>query len=154
MKQSRTHNCGELRLADAGKKVTLAGWMENVRAVSASLAFVVIRDFYGTTQLVIETEEMMGLIRSINKESTISVTGLVRERASKNLKLPTGEIEVVPESITVTGRCRYNQPRGGRGHAPEIPLPRPAQPGREEQHHPALPGRGGDPPADDRARLS
>ena len=109
MKQSRTHNCGELRLSDAGKTVTLAGWMENVRAVSASLAFVVIRDFYGTTQLVIENEEMMNAIRAINKESTISVTGTVRERASKNPKLPTGEIEVVPEQISVTGRCRYNE---------------------------------------------
>ena len=109
MKQSRTHNCGELRLSDAGKTVTLAGWMENVRAVSASLAFVVIRDFYGTTQLVIENEEMMNTIRAINKESTISVTGTVRERASKNPKLPTGEIEVVPEQISVTGRCRYNE---------------------------------------------
>ena len=109
MKQSRTHNCGELRLSDAGKTVTLAGWMENVRAVSASLAFVVLRDFYGTTQLVIESEEMMSTIRTINKESTINVTGTVRERASKNPKLPTGEIEVVPEKITVTGRCRYNE---------------------------------------------
>ena len=109
MKQSRTHNCGELRLSDAGKTVTLAGWMENVRAVSASLAFVVIRDFYGTTQLVIEDEKMMSTIRAINKESTISVTGIVRERASKNPKLPTGEIEVVPETISVTGRCRYNE---------------------------------------------
>ena len=53
MTQSRTHNCGELRLTDAGKVVTLAGWMENVREVGASLAFVVLRDFYGTTQLVI-----------------------------------------------------------------------------------------------------
>ena len=109
MKQSRTHNCGELRLADIGKTVTLAGWMENVRAVSASLAFVVIRDFYGTTQLVIESEEMMNTVRAINKESTVTVTGTVRERASKNPKLPTGEIEVVPERITVTGRCRYNE---------------------------------------------
>ncbi len=109
MTQSRTHTCGELRLSDAGKTVTLAGWMENVRAVSASLAFVVIRDFYGTTQLVVETEEMMSAVRAINKESTICVTGTVRERASKNPKLPTGEIEVVPEKITVTGRCRYNE---------------------------------------------
>ena len=109
MKQSRTPNCGELRLSDAGKTVTLAGWMENVRAVSASLAFVVIRDFYGTTQLVIENEEMMNTIRAINKESTISVTGTVRERASKNPKLPTGEIEIVPESVKVLGRCRYNE---------------------------------------------
>ena len=109
MKQSRTHTCGELRLSDVGKTVTLAGWMENVRAVSASLAFVVIRDFYGTTQLVVESEDMMNTIRAINKESTISVTGTVRERASKNPKLPTGEIEVVPESIRVLGKCRYNE---------------------------------------------
>ena len=106
MKQSRTHTCGELRLGDVGKTVTLAGWLENVRAVSASLAFVVIRDFYGTTQLVVESEEMMNTIRAINKESTISVTGTVRERASKNPKLPTGEIEVVPETIRVLGKCR------------------------------------------------
>ena len=107
--QSRTHTCGELRLGDIGKTVTLAGWMENVRAVSASLAFVVIRDFYGTTQLVIESEEMMSTIKAINKESTISVTGTVRERASKNPKLPTGEIEVVPETIRMLGKCRYNE---------------------------------------------
>ena len=109
MTQSRTHNCGELRLSDAGKTVTLAGWMENVREVGASLAFVVLRDFYGTTQLVIESEEMMKIVKSINKESTISITGLVRERASKNPKLATGEIEVVPEKIDILGRCRYNE---------------------------------------------
>ena len=109
MKQSRTHTCGELRLGDVGKTVTLAGWLENVRAVSASLAFVVIRDFYGTTQLVVESEEMMNTIRAINKESTISVPGTVRERASTNPKLPTGEIEVVPETIRVLGKCRYNE---------------------------------------------
>ena len=96
MTQSRTHNCGELRISDAGKTVTLAGWMENVREVGSNLAFVVLRDFYGTTQLVIETEAMMQAVRSINKESTIRVTGVVRERASKNPKLATGEIEVVP----------------------------------------------------------
>ena len=109
MMQSRTHSCGELRLSDVGKKVQLAGWMENVREVGGSLAFVVVRDFYGTTQLVIEDEALLKQIRGINKESTISVKGLVRERASKNPKLPTGEIEVVPEEITVLGKCRYNE---------------------------------------------
>ena len=109
MTQSRTHNCGELRLTDAGKTVTLAGWMENVREVGSTLAFVVLRDFYGTTQLVAETEEMIRIVKSINKESTICVTGVVRERASKNPKQPTGEVEVVPETITVLGRCRYNE---------------------------------------------
>ncbi|MGM9524090.1 MAG: aspartate--tRNA ligase [Faecousia sp.] len=108
MTQGRTHTCGELRLSDAGKTVTLAGWMENVREVGANLAFVVLRDFYGTTQVVIESEEMMQVIKPINRESTISVTGVVRERTSKNPKIATGEIEVVPEKIEVLGRCRYN----------------------------------------------
>ena len=108
MTQGRTHTCGELRLSDAGKTVTIAGWMENVREVGANLAFVVLRDFYGTTQVVIESEEMMQVIKPINRESTISVTGVVRERTSKNPKIATGEIEVVPEKIEVLGRCRYN----------------------------------------------
>ena len=109
MMQSRTHNCGELRLTDAGKAVTIVGWMENVREVGANFAFVVLRDFYGTTQVVIETEEMMKAVKGLNKETTLSVTGTVRERESKNTKIPTGEIEVVPEKIEVLGKCRHNQ---------------------------------------------
>ena len=107
--QSRTHTCGELRITDAGKKVQLAGWMENFREVGAELGFVVIRDFYGTTQVVIETAEMMKTFKAITKESTIKVEGVVRERSSKNPKLDTGDIEVVPEKVTVLGRCRYNE---------------------------------------------
>ena len=109
MMQSRTHTCGELRLGNAGEHVTLAGWLENVRTVGSNFAFVVLRDFYGVTQIVIETEEMMNLVKGINKESTISVSGTVRERASKNNKLPTGEIEVVPDKIEVLGRCQHNE---------------------------------------------
>ena len=109
MKQSRTHTCGELRLEHAGQTVTLAGFMENVREVGQNFAFVILRDFYGTTQLVVETEEMMSIIKGINKESTIQVTGEVRERSSKNPNLPTGDIEVVPTRIEVLGRCRYNE---------------------------------------------
>ena len=109
MMQSRTHTCGALRLEDAGKNVTLCGWMENVRVVGSNFAFVVLRDFYGTTQIVVETEDMMNMIKSLNKESTISVTGTVRERASKNPKIPTGEIEVVPEKIEVLGKCIHNE---------------------------------------------
>ncbi len=109
MKQSRTHNCGELRLCDAGKAVTIVGWMENVREVGSNFAFLVLRDYYGTTQVVIETEEMMKAVKGLNKETTISVTGTVRERESKNTKIPTGEIEVVPEKIEVLGKCRHNQ---------------------------------------------
>ena len=109
MFQSRTHNCGELRLANAGQSVTLVGWLENVREVGANFAFCVLRDFYGTTQFVIENEEMMKAVKPLNKETTISVTGVVRERESKNLKIPTGEIEVVPSEIKVLGKCVHNQ---------------------------------------------
>ena len=109
MMQSRTHTCGELRLTDAGKAVKLVGWMENVREVGSNFAFVVLRDFYGTTQVVIETEEMLGIVKSLNKESTISVEGTVRERDSKNSKIPTGDIEVVPARIEVLGRCQHNE---------------------------------------------
>ena len=109
MTQNRTHNCGELRLSDAGKQVRIAGWMENVREVGSNFAFVVVRDFYGTTQVVIENEDMMNLIKPLNKESTIAVEGVVRERDSKNPKLPTGEIEIVPTKIEVLGRCSHNE---------------------------------------------
>ena len=109
MTQNRTHTCNELRLEHAGQKVKLSGWMENVREVGQNFAFVILRDFYGTTQVVVETEEMMEIVHGLNKESTISVEGTVRERSSKNKNLPTGEIEVVPEKIEVLGRCRYNE---------------------------------------------
>ncbi len=107
--QNRTHTCNELRLSDAGKTVKLCGWLENVREVSGSLCFAILRDFYGTTQLVLESEDMIAAFRTLNKESTIAVTGTVRERDSKNPKIPTGDIEVVPETMEVLGRCRYNQ---------------------------------------------
>ena len=106
--QYRTHHCNELRLADAGKQVRLSGWMENIREVSASLAFVVIRDFYGSTQLVAESEDILSVLLNLNKESVISVTGTVRERDNKNPKMATGDIEVVPDSVEVLGKCRYN----------------------------------------------
>ena len=107
--QMRTHTCGELRIGDVGKAVTLAGWLENMRVVSGSLAFVVLRDFYGTTQIVVENDEMMKTFRGITKESTIQVEGTVRERSSKNPNQETGDIEVVPSSVKVLGRCRYNE---------------------------------------------
>ena len=109
MTQNRTHTCGELRLSDAGKAVKICGWLENLREVGSELAFAVVRDFYGTTQVVAETADMVALLKSINKESTISVEGTVRERDSKNAKLPTGEIEVVPGKIEVLGRCQHNE---------------------------------------------
>ena len=107
MFQSRTHTCGELRLSHVGETVTLSGWYENLRRVSRNLGFLVLRDFYGTTQVVIETEEMMANLAGLNTESVITITGTVRERSSKNKNLPTGEIEVVPTQMKVLGRCRH-----------------------------------------------
>ncbi len=109
MTQNRTHTCNELRLEHVGEKVKLSGWMENVREVGQNLGFVILRDFYGTTQIVVETEEMMNIVHGLNKETVISVEGAVRERSSKNKNLPTGEIEVLPEKIEVLGKCRYNE---------------------------------------------
>ena len=109
MTQSRTHNCNELRIENVGEKVTIVGWYDNMRKVSKNLGFLVLRDFYGVTQAVIETEEMMEALSGVNNESTLSITGTVRERSSKNANLPTGDIEVVPEKIEVLGKCIYNE---------------------------------------------
>lgn len=109
MIQSRTHTCNELRLSDVGKTVTLAGWYENLRQVSKNLAFLILRDFYGVTQLVFEDEAMLSKLDGINKESTIQVTGVVRERSNKTDKLATGDIEVVPTEVKILGKCIYNE---------------------------------------------
>lgn len=92
-----------------GQTVTLAGFLENVREVGQNFAFIVLRDFYGVTQVVAETEEMWNLFKGVNKESTVAVTGVVRERDSKNPKLPTGDIEIAPTAVQVLGRCRHNE---------------------------------------------
>lgn len=109
MVQSRTHTCNQLRMEHVGQKVTIVGWYDNMRKVSKNLGFLILRDFYGVTQVVVETEEMMDKLSGVNNESTLSVTGVVRERSSKNGQLATGDIEVVPEEITVLGKCIYNE---------------------------------------------
>ena len=96
-------------MENVGQTVTVAGWLENLREVGSNLGFLVLRDMHGVTQVVIETEEMMAQVKALNKESVVSVTGTVRERASKNPKLPTGDIEVVPQAVEVLGRCRHNE---------------------------------------------
>ena len=109
MAQSRTHTCDELRITDAGKTVTLAGWYENLRKVSKNLAFLILRDFYGVTQIVFEDEEMLAKLDGINKESTLQITGVVRERSNKTDKLATGDIDVVPTDVKILGKCIYNE---------------------------------------------
>ena len=94
MTQNRTHTCGELRLSDAGKAIKICGWLENLREVGSELAFAVVRDFYGTTQVVAETADMVALLKSINKESTISVEGTVRERDSmEQVRVPISQLK-------------------------------------------------------------
>ncbi len=109
MMQGRTHTCNQLRIGDAGAAVTLVGWYENLRKVSKNLGFLILRDYYGVTQVVIETEEMMQAVDAIHYESTIRVQGTVRERSNKTDTVATGEVEVVPDTIEVLGKCVYNE---------------------------------------------
>lgn len=103
----RTHNCGELRDGDVGKKVKLCGWLSSIRDLGAVIFFV-LRDFYGYTQAVVSDEDKKEQIRSIPRESTVSVEGTVVLRSAPNPDMPTGLIEIEPEKIEVLGRC-YEQ---------------------------------------------
>ena len=99
----RTHTNGELRLSDAGKQVTLAGWVQRTRKMGA-LTFVDLRDRYGITQLVFNEETNAPLCEQANKlgrEFVIQVTGTVAERYSKNKNIPTGDIEIEVSELTV-----------------------------------------------------
>ena len=95
----RTHTCGELRISNAGQKVTLAGWVQKARKLGG-MTFIDLRDRYGITQLV--TEEDPG----VGREWVIQVTGVVVERESKNAKMPTGDIEVKIENVNVLNKAQ------------------------------------------------
>ena len=103
----RTHTCGELRENNIGETVRLSGWLAGTRDLGAVIFFV-LRDFYGSTQAVASTEEMKALVRSIPRESTVSVEGKVIRRSSPNPDMPTGMIEIEPEKVEELGRC-YEQ---------------------------------------------
>lgn len=99
----RTNTCGELRLSDAGKKVTLAGWVQRSRKMGG-MTFVDLRDRYGITQLVFNEAVDKALCDEANKlgrEYCVQVKGVVSERQSKNQKIPTGEIEIIASELTV-----------------------------------------------------
>ncbi len=99
----RTNTCGELRLADAGKTVTLAGWVQRTRKMGG-MTFVDLRDRYGITQVVFNVEHDAALTEAANKlgrEFVIQVTGNVAERTAKNAALPTGDIEIIADKLTV-----------------------------------------------------
>lgn len=99
----RTENCGQLRLSDAGKEVTLAGWIQRIRKMGG-MTFIDLRDRYGLTQIVFTNEkdaELCEKASHLGREYVIQVKGVVQERTSKNLNIPTGEIEVIAEELKV-----------------------------------------------------
>lgn len=104
----RTHTCGELRLADAGKTVILAGWVQRTRAMGA-MSFVDLRDRFGITQLSFNTERDAALCEQANKlgrEYVVQVSGEVKERESKNKNIPTGEIELIVTELKVLNAAK------------------------------------------------
>lgn len=99
----RTNTCGELRLADAGKTVTLAGWVQRVRKMGG-MTFIDLRDRYGITQIVFDNSTDAALCEQANhvgREFVVRVTGTVAERQSKNPHLPTGDIEIISTALEV-----------------------------------------------------
>ena len=99
----RSNTCGELRLTDAGKEVTLAGWVQRVRKMGG-LTFVDLRDRYGITQVVCDSSSDAALTESANhlgREFVVQVKGKVAERTAKNPNIPTGDIEIIADSIKV-----------------------------------------------------
>lgn len=102
----RTNTCGELRISDAGKKMTLAGWVQRIRKMGG-MTFVDLRDRYGITQLVFNSETDSDLFEAANKlgrEFVIQITGTVEERSNKNPHLPTGDIEIIVSELNVLNK--------------------------------------------------
>jgi aspartyl-tRNA synthetase len=99
----RTHTCGELRISDVDKAVTLSGWVQRIRNLGG-MTFVDLRDRYGITQLVFNSEAENSLareVRNLGREYVVQITGHVAERSSKNNKIPTGDIEIIAENLNI-----------------------------------------------------
>ena len=102
----RTHNCNELRLADVGKEVRLAGWVQKIRNLG-KMTFIDLRDEFGITQIIIsDDEKLQEQLADIKTECSISVTGEVAERSNKNTEIDTGDIEIIAKEIRILGKCR------------------------------------------------
>lgn len=105
----RTHHCGELRASHINQKVTLSGWVQKFRD-KGFVAWVDLRDRYGITQLVFDADrtdkELMELARSLGREFVVQISGTVIERASKNPKIDTGDIEILVESLTLLNSAK------------------------------------------------
>lgn len=99
----RTNHCGELRLQDAGKKVTLAGWVQKIRRMGG-MTFIDLRDRYGITQLVFNQDihaELCDCANELGREFVVQVSGIVSERSNKNKHIPTGDIEILVDDLVV-----------------------------------------------------
>ncbi|HQB28832.1 MAG TPA: aspartate--tRNA ligase, partial [Paludibacter sp.] len=99
----RTNHCGELRLQDAGKKVTLAGWVQKIRRMGG-MTFIDLRDRYGITQLVFNQDihaELCDQANELGREFVVQVTGTVSERSNKNKHIPTGDIEILVDDLVI-----------------------------------------------------
>src|SRR5690554_4029729 len=104
----RTHHCGQLRIEHVGQEVELSGWMDTKRDFGG-MTFIDLRDRYGIVQLIfnMETDEDLCLqARKLGREDVIQVKGKVRERSNKNPDLPTGDVEVVVDTITVLNKSK------------------------------------------------
>jgi len=102
----RTHTCGQLNINNVGENVKLAGWVQRIRNLGA-MKFIDLRDENGITQIVInDKEELKEISNELVTECVISVEGKVLERSNKNLKIPTGEIEIEAETIKILGKCK------------------------------------------------
>ena len=105
----RNKNLGELRIENVGESVELAGWIQKIRNLG-KMVFIDLRDEDGITQIVINDEELQEQAKDFVKESCIHVEGEVVERASKNPKMETGDIEVIAKKIEVLGKCKAELP--------------------------------------------
>ena len=106
MNEYRTHNCGELRMANVGQTVKLAGWVQRIRNLGA-MKFIDLRDQFGITQIIIgDDSNLHEEAEKLVTECVISVEGVVSERSNKNSKIPTGDIELQATKITMLGKCK------------------------------------------------
>ena len=99
----RTKNLGELRIENVGEVVELAGWVQKIRNLGG-MVFIDLRDEDGITQIVVNDEKLQQQVKEIATESCIHINGKVVERAGKNPKMPTGDVEVIAEKIEVLGK--------------------------------------------------
>ncbi len=104
----RTHTCGELRLSDVGNQVTLSGWVQRTREMGG-MTFVDLRDRYGITQLAFSThdnDELNQKARKLGREFVIQIIGKVIERSSKNINIPTGEVEIIVTELNILNAAK------------------------------------------------